>query len=265
MAEQEPRFDEHTLSGVLGSPTAVEDTDSGRGWRYRTAGGQVSLEVFPAAGLTRLRSEHVRVHVAGLPTVEREQVVLAHHGPAGDKEIALTADRDTLVFVYAPVSEPPPGQQPSSEVSPPAPPPPVRAEQTAPRQAGPDPAAPAESTRPAAHPDDPQPAGTEQDEATRLQLTGRLGRDPSFRTTKTGTLVGRFPLAVHAEDGHTSWHTVLAFGPRAEQLQRRAQAGEFAQGREVDVVGYLHTNTRPGKDGRPRTVQEVYAVAVKKR
>lgn len=70
---------------------------------------------------------------------------------------------------------------------------------------------------------------------------------------------------MHREDGHTTWHTVLAFGPRAEQLQRRVEAGELIRGREVDVVGYRHLNTRPGKDGTPRTVQEVYAVAVKKR
>ncbi len=96
-----------------------------------------------------------------------------------------------------------------------------------------------------------------------MQLTGRLGRDPSFRTTtKTGTLVGRFPLAEHHDDGTTRWHTVLAFGDHAEQLQRRTPARELAQGRQVDVVGYLHTTTRPGKDGRPRPVQEVYATAV---
>jgi single-stranded DNA-binding protein len=102
-------------------------------------------------------------------------------------------------------------------------------------------------------------------EQERISLTGRLGRDPSFRTTKTGSLVGKFPLAVHREDGDTTWHTVLAFGPRAEQLQKRVTAGELTQGREVDVVGYLHVNERPGKDGTPRKVQEVYAVAVKKR
>ncbi|MGE5756935.1 MAG: hypothetical protein ACM35G_14680 [Planctomycetaceae bacterium] len=63
----------------------------------------------------------------------------------------------------------------------------------------------------------------------------------------------------------TSWPTVLAFGSRAEQLQRRVTAGELVQGHEVDVVGYRHVNECPGKDGRLRQVQEVYAVAVKKR
>ncbi len=78
-------------------------------------------------------------------------------------------------------------------------------------------------------------------------------------------MVGRFPLAVHREDGHTDWHTVLAFGSRAEQLQRRVSSGELIRGREVDVVGYRYVNERPGKDGTLRQVQEVYAVAVKKR
>lgn len=69
---------------------------------------------------------------------------------------------------------------------------------------------------------------------------------------------------MHREDGDTDWHTVLAFGSHAEQLQRRVSSGELTQGRKVDVVGYLQVNTRPGKDGKPRQAQEVYAV-VKKR
>ncbi len=70
-------------------------------------------------------------------------------------------------------------------------------------------------------PQTPSPADTDAkpEEAPRVQLTGRLGRDPNFRTSPRGTLVDRFPLAVHAEDGTTSWHTVLAFGDRAQQLQ----------------------------------------------
>ncbi len=98
-----------------------------------------------------------------------------------------------------------------------------------------------------------------------MQLSGRLGRDPNFRTSSTGTLVGRFPLAEHHNDGTTRWHTVLAFGDRAKQLQQRTQAGELAQGRQVEVVGYLHTTTRPGRDGRVRTEQAVYAAAVTRR
>lgn len=104
----------------------------------------------------------------------------------------------------------------------------------------------------------------ETEEEQRVQLTGRLGRSPSFRTAKNGTLVAKFPIAVHHEDGRTSWRTVLAFGERAKQLKTRMEAGELLMGREVDVVGYLHENTRQGKNG-PRTVQEIYAVAVKKR
>src|SRR5512135_52483 len=112
------------------------------------------------------------------------------------------------------------------------------------------------------HPDRPPAVDAEPE---RLQQTGRLGRDPGFRTTKTGTLVGRFPLAVHREDGQTSWRTVLAFGERAEQLQRRTQAGELRKGAEVDVVGYRHRNQRAGKDGKQRTTHEIYTVAVKNR
>ncbi len=63
----------------------------------------------------------------------------------------------------------------------------------------------------------------------------------------------------------STWHTVLVFGERAVQLRQRVEHGELAQGREVDVIGYLHTKERPSKTGEPRTVQQVHAVAITKR
>ncbi|MGW2954816.1 single-stranded DNA-binding protein [Streptomyces eurythermus] len=102
-------------------------------------------------------------------------------------------------------------------------------------------------------------------ERERVKLTGRLGRTPTFRTTASGKLVGKFSLAVHTEDGQTTWHDVLAFGDRAAALQKRVEAGQLNKGNEIEVVGYPHTREYTGRDGTAKTAQEIYLAAVKRR
>ncbi|MFG2557303.1 single-stranded DNA-binding protein [Streptomyces sp. NPDC048581] len=81
---------------------------------------------------------------------------------------------------------------------------------------------------------------TKEADGQRVKLVGRLGRTPTIRTTASGKLVGKFPLAVHLENGETEWHDVLAFGDRAAVLQKRAESEELVKGREVEVVGNVH-------------------------
>jgi hypothetical protein len=97
-------------------------------------------------------------------------------------------------------------------------------------------------------------AATEQ---MRLSLAGRVGADPTFRVTPKGTLVGRFPLAVHAGDNTTTWEQVLSFNARAEKLKDAVHKGDAVQ-----VVGYMHEREGRGRDGQPKTIREVYAVTV---
>ena len=99
--------------------------------------------------------------------------------------------------------------------------------------------------------------GTEQE---RLSLMGRVGAEPAFRTTPKGTLVARFPLAVHNPDNSTTWHQVLAFNQQAEKLKESVTKGEAVQ-----VVGYMHTREGRGRDGQPRTIRELYAATVTRR
>ncbi|MBT2451268.1 single-stranded DNA-binding protein [Streptomyces sp. ISL-43] len=101
--------------------------------------------------------------------------------------------------------------------------------------------------------------------AERVKLIGRIGRTPTVRETAGGKLIAKFPLAIHLEDGTTKWQDVLAFGDRAQALQKRAEAGELVKGNEVEVVGYAHTREYKGRDGTPKTAQEIYSVAVKRR
>lgn len=92
---------------------------------------------------------------------------------------------------------------------------------------------------------------------TRVALSGRLGADPNFRTTPAGTLIARFPLAVHEADKTTTWYPVLAFNDRAEKLR-----GLLKRGDPVSVVGYIHERDAKTKDGQPHKVTELYAVTV---
>jgi Single-strand binding protein family len=105
----------------------------------------------------------------------------------------------------------------------------------------------------------PESEPTTRIEQERVNLTGRIGMEPRFRTTKNDKLVCSFPLAVHEEDGATRWHNVAVFGERALRLQ-----GELAKGQEVEVVGYVHVQQVSGKDGTPKEKREVWAAVVRK-
>ncbi len=112
---------------------------------------------------------------------------------------------------------------------------------------------------PSGTPEDPA-APTPEPKATRLNLAGRLGRMPSFRSTRNGTVIASFPLAVRDEAGDTTWHTVLAFGDRAEQLRE-----DLAEGQQIEVIGYLHQRERTTRPGETRIIDEIYATVVKPR
>ena len=102
----------------------------------------------------------------------------------------------------------------------------------------------------------------EQPGRERLTLAGRVGAAPTVRTTPKGTLVARFPLGVHEDSGATTWHTIIAFNQRAEQVRTSVKRGDA-----VEVIGYRHTRILPARqEGRPpKEVVEVYATVVKPR
>ena len=77
-----------------------------------------------------------------------------------------------------------------------------------------------EATAPVSQESSPQP------EKRRVVLAGRVGAAPAFRTTPKGQTIAQFPLGVHPEPYTTVWHTILAFGERAEQLRGQLKKGE---------------------------------------
>jgi single-strand DNA-binding protein len=96
----------------------------------------------------------------------------------------------------------------------------------------------------------------EKEKKERVTITGRVGREPSFKNIKTG-VIAKFPIAEHSDtDGSTktTWHTIVSFGKTAEALR-----GTVAKGQMVTIAGYPHerTITNP-KTGRERIVTEIY-------
>lgn len=286
-------------------PRDTLDLAFGPGKRYDLAGKQSSLEVFPEAHMSRITTPTSRLELFGspMPQVIDGNVVFSRETGHEDTSLSVSPE-GIVVFGYvsspqtpkqpAPAASDvatapeqlqesplaaPADDAPTAELTPPAahssPARIHRPRESADPQHRPAAGGSPPDTSPAVVPvtaagntvptSDRRPAERQTPEQPRLQLTGRLGRDPSFRTSPRGTFIGRFPLAVHQQDGTTSWHTILAFGERAKQLQHRAEAGELTKGQEVSLVGYQHTRTQPTRDGESKTVTEIYAVAVTRR
>lgn len=87
-------------------------------------------------------------------------------------------------------------------------------------------------------------------------LTGRLGRDPEFITTKNGLNICNFSLAVSRErpiicdsdpENLVDWFNVRTFGKLAETVNNLAK-----KGLRVGITGRLDVNEWTGRDGVKR-------------
>jgi single-strand DNA-binding protein len=95
----------------------------------------------------------------------------------------------------------------------------------------------------------------------RVQLIGRLGRDPETRFTPKGSKVCNFSLAVdrhwRTTEGETKestdWFNIEAWGRLGEVCQEY-----LTKGRLVFIEGRLHTDQYE-KDGEKRYITKVFA------
>ncbi len=96
----------------------------------------------------------------------------------------------------------------------------------------------------------------------KVQIIGRLGRDPEMRYTPQGTPVTNFSVATGGkwtdrngnERDDTEWFRVEAWNRLAETCNQY-----LAKGREVYIEGRLKTRRYTDRDGIERTVVEVVA------
>ena len=77
----------------------------------------------------------------------------------------------------------------------------------------------------------------------KITLVGNLGRDPETRYTPNGKMNVTFTMAVSRrfndqsgqQQERTNWYRVTAWGGLAESLDRLAQSGYLAKGKQVYV------------------------------
>lgn len=88
-------------------------------------------------------------------------------------------------------------------------------------------------------------------------VAGRLGGDPEFKYTTSGTAICTFSLAVNTGWGErqkTTWWRVTAFGKTAENANQLLKKGSW-----VMVHGESYTEDWTGSDGKTRTTAKMDA------
>lgn len=96
----------------------------------------------------------------------------------------------------------------------------------------------------------------------RIQLIGRLGKDPEFRLLESGKNVANFSVATSDSYKNsagekiidTQWHQIVAWGPLAEIADKYLHKGG-----EVALQGRLTHRSYDGPDGIKRYISEVVA------
>lgn len=89
----------------------------------------------------------------------------------------------------------------------------------------------------------------------KVQLIGRLTRDPEIRALTTGTQVATFTLAVDRRFGkETDFIYIKAWAKQAEFAEKY-----LAKGVQIALAGRLEVRQYEDKDGAKRTATEVIA------
>ena len=96
----------------------------------------------------------------------------------------------------------------------------------------------------------------------RIQLIGRVGKDPEYRLLDSGRNVVNFSMATSdsyknatgEKTIETQWHQIVAWGGLAEIADKYLRKGS-----EVAVQGKLIHRNYEGPDGKKRYVTEIIA------
>ena len=247
-------WESDAIAEVLGS-TAEPRVDHlhGQGVRFRLGEPpDTELELFPTTQTVRLTGEDLQLSLfrQEAPKLAPHAVIFELRDQPERRWLSVSPIGATTLFYNPDIPERPetPQDAATTEKRPITPYPeeaPLLDDATVPQEASPPPS--------------PQ-AAERQEQQERVQLAGRLGTDVRYRTTKSGKLIAKFPLAIKEDDGTTTWKDVLLFGERAGRLR---EGNAPTKGQFVEVVGYAHEREVKGKDGTTRTVSDIYAVVVK--
>ena len=96
----------------------------------------------------------------------------------------------------------------------------------------------------------------------KVNLIGRLGKDPEVKTFGQGNKMATFSLATDesykAADGNrvqeTQWHNVVVWGPQATIVEKYIR-----KGKEIAVEGKVRNRSYQTKSGEKRFTTEILA------
>ena len=99
----------------------------------------------------------------------------------------------------------------------------------------------------------------------RVELLGRLGRDPEQKTSQNGSVIATLSIATESsfkdKSGQwqktTDWHRVTIFGKQAENACRYLHKGSL-----VLIEGSLRYRTWEGQDGQKHSATDIVAQSV---
>ncbi len=94
----------------------------------------------------------------------------------------------------------------------------------------------------------------------KVQLIGRVGKDPEILNLETGNKLAKFSLATNGNYTNakgekvetTDWHNIVAWGKTADIVEQFVN-----KGKEIAVDGKLTTRSWEDKDGQKRFMTEV--------
>jgi single-strand DNA-binding protein len=89
----------------------------------------------------------------------------------------------------------------------------------------------------------------------KVQLLGRVGRDPETRYTQSGDPISNFSLATSQKvkgEERTEWHQVSVFGKTAEIVEKYVRKGAL-----ILVEGRLQSREYTDKTGQVKKVWEI--------
>ncbi len=89
-----------------------------------------------------------------------------------------------------------------------------------------------------------------------ITLQGNLGSDAQTTYTQDGLAVTKLSLATHTAKGQTDWHSVVMFGPLAEDSKG------LLKGQRVELQGSLRSHAY-SQDGKQLTDWSVRATSCK--
>lgn len=236
------------ISDVLGnSPEFRHDPDFGEGVSFpigQESDSDGTLVVYPEAGVVDYYMPDVGLTLKDVapPDVFDNGILFTRESETHDQSLAISSE-GRVVFVSDRKSPAPLATAPAQKAPLPA------NDEIQERIAAYQPPEEFSNTKPQAI------TKAETKKAERVEIPGRVGRDPRTHETKTGTLIAKFPLAEHpdGDETQTIWHTIVSFRDQAAFVRDNVHKGQ-----SLKVIGYRNEREYNGK-----TYEEINAVAIR--